>query len=292
MRWLALGLLALAACGAPNGDPGADALVVVRGAIFYREEPPPPSGGPAIETASFVRGLVLPGSAAGLSGRTPAGTGGLVLHARGDVGYWAFVPGLVDSVYADQLDFAASVVLAARATDEAMIDLYAVGVDGLVGAPTTLSLTPEPRPAPSGALVVSLDWDVQADLDLRVVDPNGAEIWHKKINSYVAPPPPASPGPDAYLDGGILDFDSNAECVIDGLRQENVIWHRTPPVGTYTVRVDTFSLCGLPAARWHLRVLRDDALVTEARGTSLPSDTRFDHGPGAGLLVLDFEVAP
>ena len=50
--------------------------------------------------------------------------------------------------------------------------------------------------------------------------------------------------PNAFKSGGILDFDSNANCVIDGRRAENVFWTRGAAVGP------------LPGARRHLLAVR------------------------------------
>ena len=81
-------------------------------------------------------------------------------------------------------------------------------------------------------LLVSLRWDTEADLDLHVVIPNGTvrsdddRIWSKPRR-----PPGQMVDAGAYKSGGILDFDSNANCVIDGRRQENVSWTVAPPSG-------------------------------------------------------------
>jgi len=290
MRAAILFVLALSACSGPSADPGLDALVLVRGATFYRAAAPRAGLGAPITSAAFIRSSVVSGAAAGLSGTTPFGTGAIVIAAHGDVGYWVVRPGVVDPLFPDQLDFSASVLLGADVQAELAIDFFAVSTEGVVGPATTLSLTPELRTIPTGKVVVSLDWDTQSDLDLRVVDPSGAEIWSKKISSYVRPAPPAMAGPDDFRAGGILDFDSNAACVIDGRRQENIVWQTTAPSGAYLVRVDTYSLCGQTAARWKLRALVDGTVVSEAHGTSLPNDTRFDHGPGAGLFVRSFMI--
>jgi hypothetical protein len=290
MRFALCALLLFAACGQPIAEPGTDARIVVHSATFYRGAPPATGSGPAITAAAFVRSQVAAGSAAGLSGTVPVGTGSLLVGAKDDVGYWVVSPDVVDPLLPDQLDFAAKVVLSAFVTDPIDIELRAVTVEGAVGPVTTLTLSPEALPVPMGKVVVSLSWDTQADLDLRVVDPNGVEVWSKKINSYTPPPPPNRGQPDDYLNGGILDFDSNAGCVIDGRRQENIVWQKTAPPGVYLIRVDTFSLCSQPAARWHVTAQIDGAQVYESRGESLPSDTRFDHGPGAGLYVGNFTL--
>jgi len=107
----------------------------------------------------------------------------------------------------------------------------------------------------------------------------------------VAPPLGQEPPPDAVALGyGLLDFDSNANCVIDGRRQENVIWRDPPAAGRYLVRVDTFSMCGQPAARWTVEATRDGAVVSRATGVGTDADTRFSHQAGAGVLALEIDV--
>jgi hypothetical protein len=143
--------------------------------------------------------------------------------------------------------------------------------------------------------VIALDWDTEADLDLRVVGPdtrgNPVEIWTKRRLS-TAKVPPVEPKPDAteIATAGELDFDSNQQCVIDGRRQENVVWKQTAPTGSYVVRVDAFSLCGEPTAHWRLRALRDGVQVHAVEGQMTDWDTRGDHGLGAGLTVLTFTL--
>jgi hypothetical protein len=92
---------------------------------------------------------------------------------------------------------------------------------------------------------------------------------------------------------GHLDFDSNANCLIDGRRQENIIFGNPPPDGEYIVRVDAFSMCGQTSAQWKVSVSgSDDALVLPNPATwqATDSDTRNAHGLGAGRLALDFHL--
>jgi hypothetical protein len=90
---------------------------------------------------------------------------------------------------------------------------------------------------------------------------------------------------------GHLDFDSNAGCVIDGRRQENVIWGSMFQPGHYLVRVDTVSLCGQPTARWSVDALLGGMPIAGSSGQSGPTDTRFTHlAAGVGVLALEFDV--
>ena len=133
--------------------------------------------------------------------------------------------------------------------------------------------------------MVTLTWDNDADLDVHVLDPLGNEIYHGAPSSF----DPFRPG-STETGSGFLDVDSNADCEIDGLRREDVIWTEQPPSGRYRVRVDAQSLCGEPAARWRVQVTLRGSLVASAQGSALDSDTWGAHDRGAGVLALGFDV--
>ena len=137
--------------------------------------------------------------------------------------------------------------------------------------------------------MVSLRWDTNADLDLHVVDPQGIEIWARNINSYQPPPPGQPEDPEAWRRGGILDHDSNAGCLIDGRRRENVVWAEAPPPGQYIVRVDPASLCGEPAARFVVEVHKQGVSAARASGILVEEQVRGGQGKGAGIFVLAFD---
>jgi hypothetical protein len=163
-----------------------------------------------------------------------------------------------------------------------------VSADQRFGAPSYVTLLAST--ASTGAhFVVSLRWDTESDLDLHVVDPAGEEVWARNPNSYT-PTPGTPPDPDGPAKGGMLDFDSNAACVIDGRRAENVAWHAEPSPGRYLVRVDAASLCGAPAARWEVEAILDGRSLGRAEGISTDADTRGPHDRGAGALALELDV--
>jgi len=176
-----------------------------------------------------------------------------------------------------------SLTLVVRATDKS----------GNIGPAVLQPMTME-AVRPDGALVISLDWDTQADLDLHVVLPSidgGVnEIWSRK-------PTGLSPGTqgatvDDGMAAGYLDFDSNSQCVIDGRDAENVVFPTSAPAGHYVVRVDTFSLCGNTAARWTVEAFLDGASLGRAEGEAVSSDQRFTKGKGSGLAALSVTVPP
>src|SRR5262249_44206493 len=185
----------------------------------------------------------------------------------GDLGYWIVPAGLPNveapsfPTFSVGLSFSADIKPGAR-------DLLVRAVDARdrFGPASVQSISVSAAPIPEGALVISLRWDTEADLDLHVVDPSGVEIWKRNINSYEPPPPGAPADPMAWESGGMLDFDSNAACVIDGRREENVIWKNAPPKGQYLVRVDTYSLCAASYADWVVEARLEGRRVGLAAG--------------------------
>jgi hypothetical protein len=261
-----------AGCGV-SPDPGLSADLQVEGARFSTGAPAAGGDGPA------VRGLQLADAhiAAGahdrpLLGQLDRSATAVTLRLDGDRGYW-IVPAGVPATEAPtlptfdvRLAFARTLPTGART-----LIAQAVDADGHVGPPSTLALDIAGAALPSGAMVVHLEWRGTADLDLHLVDPFGIETWARHPN-------------------GLLDVDSNAQCVFDGRDQENIVFTAPPPPGHYIVRVDAFSLCGAALADWRVDVLRDGAVVATASGEAGDSDTREAHDKGAGRTALELDV--
>jgi hypothetical protein len=292
-----LGLVALvtfAACHGLSGDVGLEAQLRVQSAQYLQGdlEKAEPGGGPAVASVFNSMTGVAPGQRnKPLTGAMEPSAASAAIGLRGDRGYWIVVAGPPSLDAPDSPTFQATLSFSPTLPlgDLALV-VRAVDAQGRFGAPSIVPLASAPLPPPTGDLVVSLAWDTESDLDLHVVTPMGVEVWARNINSYQAPPPGTFADAGAWQSGGILDFDSNAGCVIDGRRAESVVWQSAPPPGTYVVRVDTASLCSAPAARWTVRVLRAGVEVGAAEGTSLPSDARFSKGPGSGVEALTFDV--
>ncbi len=286
-----------AGCGGASADPGLDALVLVEDAQFV----PGPialadtDDGPSILTLAAARSVTAPGQRdEPLSGTLEASAEAVALGVVDDVGHWILPAGPPDSATPGLPTLTASLAFS-TALPEGPLALVARAVDGAgrSGPPLTTIFVVDDRAPPEGPLVVSLGWDTDADLDLHVVLPDGVEVWSGNTNSVVRPGPGEPPlPPDAFRAGAQLDVDSTANCVDDGLRQENVVWSSTttPAPGPYRVRVETSALCGRPVARWWVVVRRDRVVVASAEGSSLPVDTRGPHGEGSGLLALDFTL--
>jgi hypothetical protein len=289
-------LLAIGALGAgcTTGvalDTGASSDMLVAGAQFYPGEPPAgDAAGVKVTTVTSPNNKIRPGEIAKRLGGTVESTARAVaLYFEGDDGYWIVPVGLTDPSTPPDLDFDVRVSFA-RTLDAGPRDVrvQATDADGALGPPNSATLTVAPVAPPASTLDVQLVWDVDADVDLHVTQPDGITIWARNINSYVPPGPTDPPGDPAL--GGVLDVDSNSSCVIDGRREENVFWTAAPPRGHYVVKVDTWALCGQPAARWHVIATLGGAVLAQASGVGVDTDTRFAKEAAAGVLALEFDV--
>jgi hypothetical protein len=104
----------------------------------------------------------------------------------------------------------------------------------------------DPSKAPPNT-IFTLQWDTNFDLDLHVRTPGGREYSPRQL--YGGPfdagiPPMIPPGLPH------IDRDSLANCVPDGLNQEDLIFPDPPSPGQYTVYVDPFASCGQPWAHF------------------------------------------
>jgi hypothetical protein len=218
----------------------------------------------------------------------PSATAG-TLALSDDIGYWVVLAGVADVSAPTFPTFRATAAFSNDLVPGAYtLEVRAVDAIGQFGPPSRQVLTAlalPPSEAVTGALVVTLSWDTEADLDLHVVDPLGNEIYHGAPSSVYAFQPDAS-GQSI----GSLDVDSNAGCNIDGLRREDVVWPEEPPSVHYLVRVDTASLCSAVSAHWRVEVVLDGASLGGAAGLALDADTRKPHDRGAGVLAFEFDV--
>jgi hypothetical protein len=125
----------------------------------------------------------------------------------------------------------------------------AIAADGASGTESNLSLCVD-TPVPDNlnvcipkrlppAAVLSLSWDSPVDLDLIVQSPSGATIGGKTGTSVAT-----GTSGTANASNGVLDRDSNRDCIIDDIDREDVVWQSSPATGTYEVWVDLFAACG------------------------------------------------
>ena len=293
--------LALVACSGANPSSGQTAYMRVQGAQFIAGSIDTATHGssPVVSSVSTQNNDLFPGvSGKSISGSVGPGSTAVLLGLEGDSGYWVIPVQYVDQNTPGNFTFGAVVSFSPEtpAGDAGNLNLVVRATDktGNIG-PAVLQPMTMDAPRPDGALVISLDWDTHADLDLHVVvpaaDAGTTEIWSRKPSAL--PFGQAGATVDDGIAAGYLDFDSNSQCVIDGRDAENVIFPTTAPSGHYVVRVDTFSLCGEVSAQWRVRVFTQGqfAPILQAFGQSTDTDTRFPHGQGAGVQALVFDYA-
>jgi hypothetical protein len=300
-----------AACGGASAESGVTAYLQLGNAQFVPGSLSADAGtasadggaqGPPIHGVNLSVTNVYPGiQNVPLSGDVQEGTSVLVGLAD-DAGYWIVPAPFADVQTPNNFLFQTKMSLSPT-TPEGTQTLIIRGVDagGQIGPAQQIALMVAP-PAPAGALVITLAWDTESDMDLHAVVPNTTdptmpiEIYYK--NRVGLPPPVAGTPPltgddltAAVAAAGALDFDSNAGCVIDGRRQENIIYTQPPPSGAYTVRVDAASLCGQVDAQWQVTATTaDGALQGYAAWEATDADTRGSHGAGAGRLAFTFNI--
>lgn len=290
-RAAAVCVFAVAALACTHGvkpSTGASAYMTIHGGQFVSG--PMPAGspsGPVVETITLVNNDIYPGFASDpIGGALAPNATAAAIGLDGDVGYWIIPAGVPAVATPDEPSFSATASFSLGIVPgKYTLVVRAVDASGSFGPPSTQTLTEEDSPTnppPQGDLVVTLTWDTEADLDLHVVDPNGNEIYWAGQSSY----PSAVDGGDY----GYIDVDSNANCIIDGLRREDGIWPKGAPSGHYLVRVDTPSLCGQPIAHYTVRALVHGAQVGAATGVAVADSTLGAHGAGAGVLALAFDV--
>jgi hypothetical protein len=295
-------LVAAGGCGGASPQSGVAAMMRVQNAQYVAGalDRTPAAEAPLVQSVVTANNRLYRGQQGkAVTGSAGPGSYAVLVGLEGDVGHWVVPVSDADQNSPGDFTFGMRVGFSPQlAPGPLNLILRAVARDGTVGPPQVQALTlaaeADPRP-----LVVTLSWDSEADLDLRVTAPasnGGAPVEiGAGINkgSNLNPPKPGDPAPtQAELDAaGRLDFDSNAQCVIDGGRVETVAFAQAPPAGRYVVKVDTFSLCGEVAARWRLTVSLGGQVIDEKTGQSSDVDTRFSHGAGAGLAVSYFDVS-
>jgi hypothetical protein len=293
--------LATLGCSGANPSSGQTAYLQVQDAQFIAGpiDTQEHANAPTVSgVTTLSNDVFFPGGSSGksISGSVGPGSTAVLLGLQGDNGHWVVPVEAQDQTLPGNFTFSCNASFSAQipTNDAGTFNLIvrATDIHGNMG-PVRLQPMRLAASIPQGALVISLDWDTEADLDLHVqlpgdVDAGVNEIWSRKPSGLPAGTQGASA--DDGMAAGYLDFDSNGQCVIDGRREENVIFPSSPPNGHYRVLVDTFSLCGQATARWRVQIFTNGMPTgIEAYGQSTETDTRFPHGQGAGVQALVFD---
>jgi hypothetical protein len=308
--WRGLSLLApllagacAAGCGGESPQSGLTAYLRVANGQYEPGALTADEGAtePTVDTIKSANTRVFPGAQSRtVSGSVNGAAVAILIGLEGDTAHWLVPVGVPDLEMTGNFTFSASLSYSPDLpTGPRSLLFRAIDADGNLGPVQSLSLKVE-IPAPTGALVIQLTWDTEADLDLhvRIADPSvpktgSFDVWNK---APLALPPKASSDPPytkaEIVAAGRLQFDSNAQCVIDGQRHEEVVFPGVVPPGPYEVRVDTFSLCAESTARWHVAAFTNamgtPTLIQEAFGQSTDRDTIATHGADSGVLAFSF----
>jgi hypothetical protein len=294
--------LALAAgCGGADPQSGVTAWMRIAGAQFAAGELTVDTSGtePLVRQVALMTNQVAPGEEnVPVSGSVEMGSA-VLIGLSGDSGHWIVPTTVTDVSLANNYDFSVQMTFSPLTPVGAHSLVFRpVAADGTLGPTQVYPLAVAETPPPTGQLVFTLEWDTESDMDLHVDVPNPTdpttpiEIWYKAPVGVPIPgvgEPPVTP--DQVAAAGYLDFDSNAACVIDGRRQENVIFAMAPPAGQYTVRVDANSLCGQPDAQWQVSATDGNGNQFQfAQWEATDADTRGTHGVGSGRLAFQFQL--
>jgi hypothetical protein len=227
--------------------------------------------GPRITALDTFNLDVLQGQGAkAFRGRASDGASavGIALHGV-STGYWVLPVGAPDPVTGEltweaSTDFDVSIEPGRHA-----LRVVAIDQRERAGTQLELQICVRGRVADNGSAcslarkppraVISLSWDANADLDLQVIGPGGRVFDAKRSVA----PPSGDAGTD-LAELPALDRDSNAGCIIDGIRTENLIWSDALPAGKYGVYVNLFDACKQPAVRFRVAVYTPRAHGTDA----------------------------
>lgn len=171
---------------------------------------------------------------------------------------------------AENLDSAQFIPAGSRLSIPLSINLQVTEIDetpqpyatNVVAELPTNVLTRKLEPAPpidleainNDDVVITLDWEGGADLDLRMVEPDETVIRFGE-------PSPAS--------GAMVPEDSAPTCGAESISQERITWpHGQPRLGKHLVQVVVFDDCGSEAPiNWQLTIQAGDEILLSVKGS-------------------------
>jgi hypothetical protein len=240
-----------------RGPDGTDAT-------YHTGSLPAPSG--TIDVTVPPSGTAINGGSTMINVESTSTIVKIYISIQGSDGYWTLTvpPG---STVAEVL-----LTLAQQLPAQLVIVFEVADAAGNISAPATVVTTIVQ--VKTGDIQVSVSWDVDNDIDLHVVDPNGFEVYY---------------GDTLSPEEGELDLDSNAACLIDSVDNENILWPiGKAPAGTYTVRVDNFENCNSQATNYVVTVQKKGQAPQTFMGSFAATDLGDGGDTGAGVTITTF----
>jgi hypothetical protein len=235
--------------------------------VLHTGQAPNPNGGPTNTVAGFAA-MVTGGS----SQQTISGSAAFTRVV-------VAIPG-IDNYYEITLPSGASAPLILRAsTTLYSMNLpvaYAVGDAGTLGPYSSQNV--RIIQVGTGDVQVSVSWSDSSDVDLHVIDPNGAEIYY---------------GQKTSPSGGKLDLDSNAACTRNAdntfKSNENVVWPTGSGAhGSYTVKLDYWSACGASVPTQYVVTVATTGGTPQVFTGQFAPGSADAGGAGSGILITGF----
>jgi hypothetical protein len=268
----------------------------------------------SVTTVTFTNPFIVSGiTGTGITGlaTNDAVAVGVALANQG-TGYWVIPTQGPDVQFPGERDFSFSASFNPGDTSgDTDLRVVAIGANGSGGlqfnAPICIeSRVPDNghacnplRPVPNA--VFSLVWDTAFDVDLTVITPSGQNV-NPKTDTVTGGPDSGVPAPSPDAVGlydsmeGVIDRDSMGECVVDGWREEDLVFLDYPATGLYDIYADPFASCGQPVVHFTLTIYEPgpdgnlhatfgrsgELLASQTTGGAAP-----DGGTVAGLFVAE-----
>jgi hypothetical protein len=285
-RALLLGIALFLGCSESSpGRLGAEQPIRVRNARaqFFAGELPHDGGGPKIVTLDSANNKVRPGFVGKVfTGNAEKSAASVAIHFKDlGSGYWVVPVEDIDPLQ-DQISWRLDLDISPDAPiGPHPFELVAFDGDARPGPLYEQSFEITSN-IPKGHVVFTLKWNTAADLDLVTFTPDLKRVDSKH--------PSTSTHLDAGVDpsDGVLDHDSNANCVRDGYDQEDLVFTGNPRPGKYQLGATMVSGCGAPATTYTITVTVDGVVQAEASGRLLEAyDTSAGAAPVAPILTIE-----
>jgi len=243
-----------------TGARGIDGVA----ATYHPGALPAPQG--ALSITVPTAGTAINGGSAMVTVTATAEIVKVYVAIAGADGYWeiAVPPG---TTVTDVL-----LTLAQQLPDQIHVVFEVADAAGNVSAPVTMDTAIVK--VGTGDIQISVSWNVDNDIDLHVIDPNGFEIYFSANFSD---------------EGGELDLDSNPDCSIDHINNENIVWPTgTALAGTYSVLVANYANCTDLATTYVVTLQKKGQQPATFMGGFAATDPGVGGGAGTGDLVTTF----